>query len=164
MRDFLAYLCLFIGLLSCETSIHRDTVLPIRKSELARCGASVANIKSSSSSIIQYSEDCLLSSNYICEVRKYSPKVDNSTSSSKECFDSKEVGKLCVKVTRRNFDTANAASDPHTSASDLEEGGMLNYSEANCIYLPSHAKGDAESLSTAFDFAYRACLGKKGGE
>lgn len=78
-------------------------------------------------------EFCAKSENYACHERVFSPNVSEGVSTENQCARVAALGgDVCLKVSRRAYNTRDAATLPDTDPSAVAPGGEYNRSEFVC--------------------------------
>ena len=99
---------------------------------------------------------------YSCEMRVFSPYVDDGENSSEQCVHVNGLGHGCVPVKTRNFSTKTmiTSEDPKF----FEEGSAYNYSEIECSNLmvlhneKTIFRAEGASIQEAMANVVKACL------
>jgi hypothetical protein len=77
-------------------------------------------------------EDCEDFTQYTCEHRGFHPDVMSGQTEANECFESAQLGRICVKLLDFNFNTENNKSMEIISANAFKTGGEFNRDEFKC--------------------------------
>ncbi len=120
--------------------------------------------KLASESIEVDREFCAKGENYACHERIFSPNVSDGSSTEVQCARVAALGgNVCLKVSRRAYNTRDAATSPDTDPAAVVPGGEYNRSEFVChqqvlkdgdTYL---AGGEGDTLAEALGKSAKEC-------
>ena len=123
-----------------------------------------------SNMIASEGNSCSQTHMYQCDVRIFSPDIENSEEIKEVCFG--ETQAQCLMTRVLSFSTEDQRSnDEYSKEEDFLFGGQYNYQEVTCYQKHKHAKGlyqivgEGATVESALNKAKEACeLDKRGGK